>query len=309
MNKIITVTGINGFVGSNLRLYLKGTYCMKGVSRKPGTDIFIYDYKDFGDLLSNSEAFIHLAGKAHDLKNNASDSEYFEVNTELTKKLFDQFLKSGCKKFIYLSSVKAVRDVVDGILIEDVIPNPITAYGKSKLMAEEYIVNQCLPEGKFCYILRPCMIHGFGNKGNLNLLYNFVSKGLPYPLASFENKRSYLSVENLCFIIKELLEREDIPSGTYNVSDDEALSTSEVVSLLSKALNKSPRLLYIPKNIISFFAKIGDSFRLPLNSERLGKLTENYIVCNRKIKQVLKKELPLSVREGILITARDFKKS
>jgi len=86
-------------------------------------------------------------------------------------------------------------------------------------LAEQYILSQPIPEGKRVYILRPCMIHGPGNKGNLNLLYSLVTKGFPWPLGLFENSRSYLSIENLCFIIKELIDREDIPSGVYNVAN------------------------------------------------------------------------------------------
>ena len=307
MKERVIITGITGFIGANLKSYIKDGFIVKGVSRAADKKNEIYDYQDVIKLLSNSKALVHLAGKAHDLKNTANDTEYFEVNTELTIKLYNQFLKSDCKIFIYLSSVKAVRDSVDGVLIERTPPNPLTAYGRSKLKAEEYIINQTLPEGKSFYILRPCMVHGIGNKGNLNLLYNFISKGLPYPLSSFENKRSYLSVENLCFIISEILKREDIPSGIYNLSDDEALSTTELISILSKTLNRQPRFLPIPKRLISIIAKIGDILKLPINSEKLGKLTENYVVSNQKIKQVLKKSLPLSSRDGILITARSFK--
>ena len=134
-----------------------------------------------------------------------------------------------------------------------------------------------------------------------------VNKWIPYPLAAFENKRSFLSVANLCFIIEELIERNDIPTGVYNVADDEALSTNQLVSLLAEALNKRPLLLQLPAKFISFAARIGDFLKLPLNTERLGKLTENYVVSNQKIKQALGKELPLSAREGILKTARAFK--
>lgn len=249
---------------------------------------------------------IHLTGKAHDLKNVSNPDEYYEVNTELTKKIFDAFLVSEARTFITLSSVKAAADSVNHILTEDVIPNPKTHYGKSKLLAEEYILSN-LPENKRVYILRPCMIHGPGNKGNLNLLYKFVQKNIPYPLAAFENKRSFLSIDNLCFIVKELIEREDIPSGVYNVSDDDALSTNEVVKTLSRSLGKTGRLWKIPEKIIFFLAGLGDILKLPLNTERLQKLTENYVVSNNKIKKAINKPLPLTAEEGLLITANSFK--
>ena len=270
------------------------------------TEMLHFNWDNLQDCV-NIDCIIHLAGKAHDTKNVSSESEYFEVNLGLTQSIFDYFLKSSASKFIFLSSVKSVVDSVTGVLTEESIGEPRTPYGKSKIKAENYILRDPLPKNKKIYILRPCMIHGAGNKGNLNLLYNVVSKGIPYPLASFSNKRSFLSVENLCFIIKEILEREDIPSGIYNVADDEPLSTNEVVTLLAKAQNRSPRLLNIPQNMIRIVAKIGDKLRLPLNTERLQKLTENFVVSNDKIKSVLKKELPLSAREGILKTARSFK--
>ena len=96
-----------------------------------------------------------------------------------------------------LSSVKAVADNLVGVLSEDRKPSPKTHYGKSKLYAERYILSKKIPNNKRIYILRPCMIHGPNNKGNLNLLYNLVSKKIPWVLGSFQNKRSYCSVDNL----------------------------------------------------------------------------------------------------------------
>jgi nucleoside-diphosphate-sugar epimerase len=297
MKSIVLLTGATGFVGSNLIPYLKNFgFDTKSLSRE--------------DLLSflnfnASQAIIHLAGKAHDLKKTSNPDEYYQVNYELTKKLYDTFLLSEAKKFIFISSVKAAADKVNGVLSEDVIPNPITDYGKSKLMAEQYIQAQKLPEGKSFYILRPCMIHGPGNKGNLNLLYKFVQKSIPYPLAAFENKRSFLSVENLCFVIGQLLEK-NVPSGVYQVADDEPLSTNEVVKTLAIASNKSAKLWRIPSGLIKGIAKLGDVFKLPLNSERLNKLTENYVVSNDKIKYALNIQLPISTKEGLIITAKSF---
>ncbi|HXH99862.1 MAG TPA: NAD-dependent epimerase/dehydratase family protein [Sphingobacteriaceae bacterium] len=297
----IVLTGSSGFVGQNLLNYLsRENFLLRPVSLRSTDNI--------SDILSG-DAIIHLAGKAHDLKNVSNPEEYYQVNYELTKNLYNAFLKSDARKFIFISSVKASADQIEGGLTEDHIPDPQTHYGKSKLMAEEYIQSQVLPDEKSYYILRPCMIHGPGNKGNLNLLYQFVSKGLPYPLAGFENQRSFLSIENLCFVIKEILERTDIPSGIYHLADDDALSTNSVISRLAEAQGKKPRLWKVPPGLISLAAKIGDKLHLPLNSERLQKLTESYVVSNEKIKKALGKELPVSARDGILRTAQSFKNS
>ncbi|WAC41445.1 NAD-dependent epimerase/dehydratase family protein [Pedobacter sp. SL55] len=293
----LTITGSSGFIGQNLLQYLKN-YQVTELTRQQLNNPTI-------EQLSNSEAIIHLAGKAHDLKKTSNLDEYYQVNFELTKKLYDAFLKSDAKKFIFISSVKASADSVNGILTEENEPNPQTDYGKSKLMAEQYIQAQELPVGKSYYILRPCMIHGPGNKGNLNLLYQFVQKGIPYPLATFENKRSFLSIENLCFVIQQLL-KKDIKSGVYNVADDEVLSTNDVVKILAQASHKKAKLWKIPSTFIKKLANVGDVLRLPLNSERLQKLTESYVVSNAKIKAALQISLPVNTAEGLMITAKSF---
>ncbi len=290
---MIYLTGASGFVGKSVLNYF-GSNCIN-ISKRG------YQYK-----IDSSSVVIHLSGKAHDLKNASSSDEYYKVNTDLTKEIFDAFLSSEAKVFITLSSVKAVADEVDGELYEEFTPNPITHYGKSKLLAEQHILSNPIPDGKRVYILRPCMIHGPGNKGNLNLLYSLVSKGLPWPLGIFENSRSYLSIENLCFIIKELIEREDIPSGVYNVADDVPLSTNEVIIMIAESKGKKAKILNLSKNLIKVLARVGDSLKLPLNSERLQKLTESYVVSNSKIKSALGKPLPISSKDGLIRTFQSF---
>ncbi len=293
----IFMTGSSGFVGTNIAKYLNPM-----------------EYS-FVNYISNSifpesiDAYLHFAGKAHDLKKLDSFEDYYKVNTEFSKKAYDAFISSEAKVFITLSSVKAVRDEIDCELTEEIIPNPITHYGKSKLLAETYIFSKPIPSGKRVYILRPCMIHGPGNKGNLNILYNFISKGLPWPLGSFENKRSYLSIQNLCFVIKELLNRHDIASGIYNVSDDQPLSTNHIIKLIASSRNTPPLIINFSKPVIFIFAKIGDFIKLPLNTDRLQKLTQSYIVNNNKIKKAIGKELPIDSSEGLINTFKSFSKN
>lgn len=293
LGKKYFLTGASGFVGKSV-LSVFGQHNFQIWRRNEG---FEFD---------GTVSVIHLAGKAHDLKNTATSQDYYEVNTEFTKKVYDAFIASEAKVFITLSSVKAAADEVDDELTEDFTPNPITHYGKSKLLAEQYILSKVIPDSKRVYILRPCMIHGPGNKGNLNLLYSLVSKGMPWPLGSFINSRSYLSIENLCFIIKELIDREDIPSGVYNVADDAPLSTNEVIKMIAESRGKKARILNLSKNLIKVLARVGDILKLPLNSERLLKLTESYVVSNAKIKKALGKQLPVSSKEGLMRTFQSF---
>jgi nucleoside-diphosphate-sugar epimerase len=290
---MIYLTGSSGFVGSSFLNHFKNEVTRVSSRGKESN-------------IDDAEVVIHLAGKAHDLKNTSASQEYYEVNTELTKKVFDAFLASNAKVFMTLSSVKAVADEVQGELTEEHIPNPITHYGKSKLLAEEYIFSKKIPEEKRVYVLRPCMIHGPGNKGNLNLLYKLVSKNILWPLGAFENKRSFCSIDNLMFIFNELIEREDIPSGIYNVADDEPLSTNELIGLIAQSQNRTSKVWNISKKFIEGVASIGDKLHLPLNTERLHKLTSSYVVSNAKIKGAIGKPLPVSSREGLLKTFKSF---
>lgn len=294
----VSITGASGFVGKNLERYLSDLDInVNSISRK--------DLNNTSWNLIDTDAVVHLAGKAHDLKKTSIPQEYYEVNFELTKKLYDAFLKSDSKKFIFISSVKAAADTVNKVLTEDIIPTPTTHYGKSKLMAEQYIQSQPLPIDKCYYILRPCLIHGPGNKGNLNLLYKFVHKNIPYPFGAFLNKRSFLSIGNLCFVIKGLLEK-NVSTGIYNVADDKALSTNEVVSILAASLNRKAKLWAVPKYFIKGLARFGDLLSLPINTERLDKLTENYVVSNDKIKKALSANFPIDTEKGLEITAKSF---
>ena len=182
----IIITGSSGFVGTNLIRYLYS----RGLNDLETINLRNSNWTSKMDKQIN--AIIHLAGKAHDTKNSSNSDQYFDINTKLTQELFDVFLKNSYRDFIYFRSVKAVTDQAENVVTEETVTNPQTAYGQSKLLAEQYILSKLLPKGKRVFILRPAMIHGSGNKGNLNLLYQLVSKGIPLPLGAFENKRSFL---------------------------------------------------------------------------------------------------------------------
>lgn len=315
----LLITGIHGFVGSNLVRAHAAKHSIYGldivVPHKDGV-VATYSWNDLdSDSLPPVDAIIHLAGKAHDTKNEAAAQTYFDINTGLTKKIFDYFLTSQARVFIFFSSVKAAADTVGNtILTEEVVPSPKGPYGESKLAAEEYIRSHAsitdgvysLPGGKLVYILRPCMIHGPGNKGNLNLLYNVVRTGMPWPLAAFDNRRTFTSVDNLCYVIGRLIEGT-APGGVYNMGDDESLSTNELITVICSVLGKKPRLLHVEKGVMTGLARVGGILHLPLNPERLRKLTENYVVSNHKIKQALSIDtMPVHAADGLRLTIESF---
>lgn len=312
----ILITGIHGFVGSNLVKYLAPNNTLYGIDiiapEKQGI-LATFSWNDLEkDVIPNVDAIIHLAGKAHDVKKQAAAKEYFEVNRDLTIKIFDYFCSHQINKFVFFSTAKAAADVLDGVLTETVDPKPVGPYGESKIAAEQYILKMMADkplnfEGRGVYIFRPCMIHGPGNKGNLNLLYGFVCKGIPWPLGSFDNKRTFTSVDNICYVVNGVLVK-DIPSGIYNIGDDEPLSTNELISTICCVLGKKVHIWRIPQKLMFFLAKVGDYLHLPLNTERLRKLTENYVSSNAKIKTALGVDkMPIDARNGLICTINSFK--
>lgn len=328
----ILITGAYGFVGTNISNALKDNYNLWALDIEEKKSEAYTRFFKWDDLnkIPEVDAIIHLAGKAHDTRNQTERQVYFDINTGLTQKIYDWFLNSGAEKFIFFSSVKAAANRVEGeFLTEDIVPAPIGPYGESKIAAENYILdrqtknygqqskdtsqnNQKFQTSnvkrqiKRTYILRPSMIHGPGNKGNLNLLYNVVKKGIPWPLGAFENRRSFTSIDNLSFVLSEIMQ-QNIESGIYNMCDDESISTNELVSIISKAMHKPLRIWKWNKRWIEMIAALGSKVHFPLNKERLQKLTENYVVSNHKIKKALKLDkMPVSADDGMKKTIESF---
>jgi nucleoside-diphosphate-sugar epimerase len=312
----ILITGINGFVGTNFTKSWGNQHVIYGLdihqSEIAGV-VQTYGWQDLKEI-PQVDVIIHLAGIAQDVDNNINAKAYFAVNTELTEKIFEFFLKSNASKFIFFSSVKAVTDSVKGYPLTEMIkPRPKTLYGLSKLRAEEYVFNRYLTtrslyKDKSVYILRPCMIYGPESKGNINLLYRFVCKGFPWPLGAYDNLRSFCYIENIKFVVEQLISESYIESGIYNVCDDEPLSTNELVKLINESLGKKSFIWNLPKGLMIFLARCGDLFHLPFNQKILNKLTENYVVSNKKIKKVLDiKEMPYPSRQGIKNTLLSLK--
>lgn len=280
------ITGAYGFVGTNLCKYLaeNGHECHAldiPAAKRDGVPYVSFYTWDGLDKLPVVDAVVHLAGKAHDLKKVASEQSYFDINVGLTEKIF---AAAKTTRFIYFSSSKA-----------DANGN---AYGRSKLAAEQFLNGRAI-------VLRPAMIHGPGNKGNLNLLWGIARRGLPWPLAAFENKRSFTSIGNICAAVEALAERGT--NGIYPIADDEMLSTNRLIELIAETCGKRAKLWRVPKGVMRMVAKIGDVLHLPLNTERIVKLTEDSFVNNSHLKSQLGwKLMPIRAEEGMRRTLRSF---
>ena len=298
-------------MGRNIRNYLENYIenDIVGIEQNGSIQLVdkkVYSWEAIEQQVEAADCIIHLAGLAHDANNTKVEEEYYQVNTELTKRTFKLFLTSSAKAFIFFSTVKAVADFSETPLLETVIPNPTSIYGKSKQMAEEYILDNLPNNGRKVYIIRPCMIHGPKPKGNLVALYNYLQKGLPYPFGNLSNNRSYLSINNLNFILGKLIE-SDIESGIYHMADDQPLSTTRIVELIGEAIHNKLFIVNLPKWMIVNLGQLGSTLHLPVNNETIKKLTANFLVSNEKIKKELNVKLPVSAEEGMRYTLTNIK--
>jgi len=297
----ILITGASGFVGTHLIRYFSDSQevLLFGFGRKqvPGL-MMLKDYQTQTLIDNEIDVVIHLAGIAHDLSNQYTPEDYYRVNYEGTRKLVDEVLGSRVSKFIFVSSIKAALDTSSTPADESMHPNPVTDYGKSKLQAEEYI--QSLNwNGKSFYILRPVMMHGSGNKGNLNLLYRFAKSGIPFPFGAYHNQRSFHSIDNFCFIVKSVVEM-NLASGIYHLADDGFLSTVNLFELISSAIGRKPLVLKLP---IEFIAALSSMVG---KKKMVSKLTEDMMVSNKKIVTALSRTLPVGLQEGLKKTIQSF---
>ena len=297
VNENIAILGHSGFVGKAL---LREIPLAKGISLR---DIA------WKSQITDAKVIINLVGKAHDHKSEAAEVDYYTVNVDLTKAIFQAFIDSSASLLIHISSLAALEEFESVDALEEFHPcNPVSWYGKSKRAAEEWLLSQELPHGKKLFIVRPPMIHGSGDKGNLGLLYKLIAKGIPYPLSSFDNKRSFISIDNFTFFIEQIIEQEQkLRSGIYHVSDDEPLSTKEIIKIIKNLTGKKTPDIALPKSFVKAIAKIGDILPIPLNSKRLKKMTGVLLISNKKIKQELGiVKLPYSAYDGMKKTIASF---
>ena len=284
----VLLTGAYGFVGTNLCRYLAGRGHVCDAldlpsARRDGLPFAAFHTWDRLDDLPRYDAVVHLAGKAHDLRKTADPQSYFDINVGLTEKIFDA-CTGKTRRFVYFSSSKAAE--------------ADTPYGRSKLAAETFLAGRAI-------VLRPAMIHGPGNKGNLNLLWGVARRGIPWPLAAFDNRRSFTSVGNACAVVEALCERGE--NGVYPLADDDPLSTNRLIELIAETCGRKPRLWRVPKALMRLCARVGDFLPLPLDSERLGKLTGDSLVDNSALKAALGwSRMPVAAEDGLRATLASF---
>lgn len=297
----VAVFGSSGFIGKNLVKSL-GLYAEI-------QEISLREPSWASSVLADITVMINLIGKAHDHTGTATKEDFFHANVELTKQVFKVFAQSNAKTFIHISSLAAVEEYEsDHPITENHRCEPQSFYGQSKKEAEKWLLSQKLDLNKNVIVLRPPMVHGPGDKGNLRLLYKFIDYGLPYPLAAFDNLRSFISIQNFNYFIEKIIKSPNsLNDGIYHIADDQAMSTKDLISVIQTITGKKIINFKFPKNLIVIIAMLGNVFPLPLNSKRLKKMTSNLTLSNAKIKTALRIEkLPFTATQGLEITIRSF---
>lgn len=303
----ILISGIHGYIGSHLVECLSLNHNIYGLSRStiaiPGVEK-IFLWSELHDTaLPQIDVIIHLAAEVSAHNRGHDDNVAHDVSCHLARQIFDYFTASQAHTFIHFSSIAAVNDTAcDGVVTENTRPAPSTSYALCKGLVENELTRQIpklTAQGKQLYILRPSMVYGSEGRGNLQLLFSFVRKGLPWPLAAFENKRTFTALDNLTFVVTRLLSTP-IPSGIYNVCDDDALATNDLIIIIGEVLGRKVTMWHINKQFIKALAHIGGWFHLYLNPMRLSKLTGNLLVSNGKIKKALAIDrMPIEAHEAM----------
>lgn len=311
----ILITGATGFIGSHLlgkleqtnhkiAIAVRNISIDNNLSGKNCIEINEIDSNTNWEIaLKNIDIVIHLAARAHILKESAlnPEAEFEKVNTQGTINLVQQSIQAGVKQFIFMSSIGAITSLSETILTETSPCHPDTPYGRSKLKAELAIQDICQNSAMNWTILRPTLVYGENNPGNMERLLTLTSKKIPLPLSSISNRRSLLYVGNLVDAIITCLEHPNAKNQTFIISDGEDLSTPELIRHLGKSMNKSPLLLPFPPSLILFCTKL-------IGKAQAGdRLLSSLQVDSSKIRQSLNWTPPYSIHEGLKYTAHWFK--
>ena len=288
MKKTILITGANGFLGKNLCRLLKSNYTILASSRyEPEFKCIWLKFKDTS-LTNNEYIFkkfkpnylIHCAAIAHKKPTKKTLSSIIDLNLQYTKTLAKLSKLNNVERFIYISSMSIyeLNFKVKKIITEDSEINPNNIYGKTKLESEFFIQEEFKNTKTSFTIFRPPILYGINAPGNIRKLIKLVDTKLPLPFKNFVNKKSLLSVNNFTSAIHRSIENKNTKNKIYNLSDDEIISTLEIINLIAKSRNLNLFLIAIPEKLMLIFQK------LPILGNLLLKLNHSIIIENKKFK-------------------------
>lgn len=311
----ILITGHTGFVGGHLTpALIAKNHAVTGISRHIDLALAspqlqqiqissLEQYTDWHQALIGIDTVIHLAARAHILADSVADpaAEFFRVNTQGTIDLVKASIQAEVKHFIFISSIGAITTRSQDILTETTLCQPDTAYGTSKLAAETALIELCQNTPMSWTILRPTLVYGPGNPGNMQRLLKLVNSHLPLPLGSIRNQRSFLYISNLIDAIITCLQHPNAKNQIFLLSDGQNVSTPTLIRQLAHFLNTRSILLPLPVSILRLLGKITGK------SSELNRLLESLVVSNEKIVTTLNWQPPYSIEQGLAATAKWYK--
>jgi len=298
------VTGSTGFIGSQLCTYLKKDHQVYVEKRVSNSGELTNNSNQSTDHLqsildqSNIEVVVHLAAKTP-LKNssNADETEeFFRSNLVATQNLANRCEASGVKRFVFMSSVKVLGEGKDTAYSNDDEPKPSDDYAKSKWQAEQFLLEMGTRSNMEIVIIRAPLVYGPSVKGNFLKLIQLVEKGIPFPFGLIQNRRSMVYVGNLVNAIERCMTHPNAAGKTYLVSDDNDVSTPEIIRCIASALNQSSRLIPIPVALLKLIGIVLGK------KEAMRRLLGSLAIDIQAIKNDLNWNPPFNLDEGITLT-------
>lgn len=310
----VLVTGANGFIGSALcRDLVADHITVKGVVRRqsfcpalPNTEEVVVPDINTGaqwqTVLQDVDVIVHLAARVHVMEETEQNPErlFNEVNLEGTRNLAEQAAQAGVKRFIYISTIKVNGEGAETALCPKAVAIPQDPYAASKWQAERTLLDLARTTGLEVVIIRPPLVYGPGVKGNFLRLLHLVHKNLPIPLGAVSNKRSMVYVANLCHLIKTCIDHPQAAGQLLLVSDNQDMSTPDLIRLIAKELKHKEKLWSLPVSWLYAGARI------------LGKEPEIHRLCGslqvdiETTMKVLSWRPPFSIQQGVRDTAQWF---
>ncbi len=311
----VLLTGATGFVGIPLVHHLiNNDFNVVAAVRKQSDSLpskirqirigDLLPETNWSDTLLNVDVVIHLAARVHIMSDTSTNplEDFRKTNTISTLNLAHQAASNGVRRFIYLSSIKVNGESTEigSPFREDDSNIPIDPYGLSKYEAEQGLKKIALKTGMEVVIIRPPLVYGPNVKANFYTMMNWLNKGIPLPLGAIHNRRSLVALENILDLITLCIDHPSAGNQTFLVSDDEDLSTTELLQRLSNAIGKPSRLIPVPSSILSFFAVL-------LGKEDMAnRLCGSLQVDISHTKNILGWIPPVSIEESLKGTANAY---
>ncbi|MDP9263269.1 MAG: NAD-dependent epimerase/dehydratase family protein [Acidobacteriota bacterium] len=312
----VLVTGASGFIGRNLcRHLLQSGWAVRAATRSSSSGTLIPSGAetvritsvdggtDWTEALGGVDAVVHLAARVHVMHESNPDpvGAFRTVNTEGTSRLAAMAAEAGARRIVYVSSIKVNGEQTShSPFTEADVPSPDDAYGMSKWGAEQTLWDTARRTGLEVVVVRPPLVYGPSAPGNFNRLLKFIRLGIPLPLGSIQNQRSFMYIENLCDAIRVCLQHPAAAGRTFLLSDGEDVSTPELIRLLSHYLGCRSKLIPLPPTLLEAGASL-----LGFHEEA-ERLLGSLRVDSSAIRQTLHWTPPYSLREGLRATAEAY---